>query len=74
MPFRSWLPMSRPRDQRRARIDVAQNRTATKATPFRIILWRCSAQSEHGIARLGTVATHSREAIAMVNNSSGGLI
>jgi hypothetical protein len=66
--------MSRPTDQRRARIDVAQNRTATKATPFRIILWRCSAQSEHGIAPLGTVATHSREAIAMVNNSSGGLI
>ena len=24
----------------------------TKATLFRIILWRCWAQSEHGIARL----------------------
>jgi hypothetical protein len=27
----------------------------TKATPFRIILWRCCAVSEHGIARLGNV-------------------
>src|SRR5271169_4364491 len=25
-----------------------------KATPFRIILWRCWARSEHGIARLRT--------------------
>src|SRR5712671_6395153 len=28
--------------------------SATKATLFRIMLWRCWASSEHGIARLGT--------------------
>jgi hypothetical protein len=29
---------------------------ATKATAFRIILWRCWAQPEHGIAHLDTAA------------------
>src|SRR6267143_6974743 len=28
--------------------------SATKATLFRIMLWRCWASSEHGIPRLGT--------------------
>jgi hypothetical protein len=33
----------------------------TKATPFWIILWRCWASSDHGIARLGTYDLHIRE-------------
>src|SRR5207248_3723324 len=32
----------------------------TKATPFRIILWRCWAQSEHGIARFNPAARNGK--------------
>jgi hypothetical protein len=33
----------------------------TKATLFRIMLWRCWASSEHGIARLGTYSLQSAD-------------
>src|SRR5438309_7219833 len=32
-------------------VDPLTLSSPTKATPFRIILWRCWAQSEHGIAQ-----------------------
>src|SRR5437868_878679 len=33
----------------------------TKATPFRIILWRCWSQSEHGIARFHPAARNGKD-------------
>src|ERR1700730_7519438 len=39
----------------------------SKATLFRIILWRCWARSEHGIARLGTYVLQVR------GNSASGV-
>ena len=47
--------------ERRQQTWNAKSKGWTEASPFRIILWRCWASSEHGIARLRTQRSQVHE-------------